>query len=140
MGNVRKRSEPYGDAARGRYDLVKLTRAFRFAAAGVFYTWRREQNFRIEAFIGALALTLGLLLKADIVPLVLVCALVLGLELINTAIEASLDLLHAAPHPLVERAKDAAAGAVLLASCGAVGVGLLVLGPPLWDWLLTWTR
>ena len=137
MGNVRERSEPYGDAVSSRYDVAKLTRAFRFAAAGIFYTWRREQNFRIEASIGFLALVLGLLLKADLVPLVLVCALVLGLELVNTAIEASLDLLHAAPHPLVKRAKDAAAGAVLLASCGAVGVGLLILGPPLWDWLVT---
>ena len=90
--------------------------------------------------MGALALALGLLLKANLAPLILACALVLGLELVNTAVEASLDLLHAAPHPLVKRAKDAAAGAVLIASCGAVLVGLAVLGPPLWDWLLLWTR
>ena len=77
-----------------------------------------------------------MLLKADLAPLVLACALVLALELLNTALEASLNLLHPGQHPLVKRAKDAAAGAVLLASCGAVLVGLVTLGPPLWEWLV----
>lgn len=62
----------------------------------------------------------------------LVCALVLALELVNSALESTLDLVSPEFHPLVKRAKDAAAGAVLVAALFAVLVGLWVLGPPLW--------
>ena len=61
----------------------------------------------------------------------LVSALVLSFELINSALEATIDLISSDFHPLAKLAKDAAAGAVLLSSILAVFIGLIVLGPPL---------
>jgi undecaprenol kinase len=57
--------------------------------------------------------------------IVFAIALVLVAELLNTAIEASVDLISPADHPLAKRAKDAAAAAVLVAAGGAVVIGAL---------------
>ena len=51
----------------------------------------------------------------------------------NTAIEAVIDLAAPKPHPLAKIAKDVAAAAVLVGACGAALIGLLILGPPLWQ-------
>ena len=50
-------------------------------------------------------------------------------EAFNTALEFLADSVHPDQHPLVGKAKDAAAGAVLIAAIGSVAIGLLVLGP-----------
>ena len=63
------------------------------------------------------------------------CVLVLSAELLNTAIEKAVDLSMPEQHPLARIAKDAAAGAVLVAAIGAALIGLLVLGPPLLAWI-----
>ena len=106
-----------------------------FAWAGVVHSYRTQANFRIETWAAALALALTLWLRAPLAPVALACALVLALELVNTALEAVVDLISPESHPLAKVAKDAAAAAVLLASCGALVVGLSVLGPPLWAWI-----
>jgi len=110
-----------------------LGRAFYFAWQGLRYAWRSEKNFRLEVFIGLGALTLGAYLDVDLAPIVLCCVLVLTLELFNTAIETTTDLLSPDYHPLAKIAKDTAAAAVLIASLGAALVGLLLLGSPLWQ-------
>jgi diacylglycerol kinase len=53
-------------------------------------------------------------------------------EFINTAIEAVVDMASPDKHPLAEVGKDVGAAAVLIASLAAIGIGLLILGPPLW--------
>lgn len=102
-----------------------------FAWAGLAHAYRSQPNFRIELWTGGAAVTLALLLRASLAPILLACALVLSLELINTALEAVVDLASPQRHPLARVAKDAAAGAVLIASAGALLVGAAVLGPPL---------
>ena len=84
------------------------------------------------------ALALAAALGVSLLPILFACALVLALELLNSALEAALDLVSPDPHPLAERAKDAGAGAVLVASALALLVGLVHLGPPLWARLGTW--
>jgi Diacylglycerol kinase len=106
-----------------------------FAWAGIAHSYRTQPNFRIETWAAVLALALTAWLRAPLAPIALACALVLALELVNTAVEAVVDLVSPEPHPLAGVAKDAAAAAVLLASLGAVVVGLAVLGPPLWAWV-----
>lgn len=110
--------------------------ALRFAWAGVARTFRREPNFRRELALGAAAVALALWLQASLLPIVIVSGLVLALELLNSAVEAAVDLTSPARSELAGVAKDAAAGAVLLASVAALLVGLLHLGPPLWLRLL----
>lgn len=102
-----------------------------FAWAGIAYSYRVQANFRIEVWAGVVAVGLALFLRAPLAPILLACALVLSLELLNTALEAVVDLASPGLHPLAKVAKDAAAGAVLVASGGALLVGVVVLGAPL---------
>jgi diacylglycerol kinase len=53
-------------------------------------------------------------------------------EFMNTALEAVVDMAMPGLHPLAKVAKDIAAAAVLVGAIGAVLIGLLILGPPLW--------
>jgi diacylglycerol kinase len=71
--------------------------------------------------------------RGDVLLVFFSIALVLALELVNTAIEAAVDLATSKVHPLAKIAKDASAGAVLVAAVVAVVIGVAVFGPPLWD-------
>lgn len=113
-------------------------RSVGWAVNGLKRTFRREPNFRRELLIGALAVALALWLSAPLAPILAMCGLVLALELVNSAVEAAVDLASPEPHELAATAKDAAAGAVLVAALAAVAVGLAVLGPPLWQRLAGW--
>ncbi|MDB5045396.1 MAG: DeoR family transcriptional regulator [Deinococcus sp.] len=114
-------------------NLRRWWRSAGFAWAGVRQVYRSQANFRIEVWAGVLAVALALALRAPLPPIVLCCALVLSLELLNTAVEAVVDLASPHVHPLAKVAKDAAAAAVLVGSGGALVVGLVVLGPALWQ-------
>jgi diacylglycerol kinase (ATP) len=109
----------------------RLSRSFGFAWAGIVYTYNHEPNFRIELAIGMIALLASLWLKVSPIPILLVTALVLSLEILNSAIEALVDLASPDIHPLAKIAKDAAAGAVFLASIIATIIGLYWMGPAL---------
>ena len=115
--------------------LRRWWRSAAFAWAGVAHAYRTQANFRIEVACGVLACALAVALHAPLAPIVLCCALVLSLELVNTALEALTDLASPDLHPLAKIAKDAAAGAVLVASLGALVVGAVVLGTALWRWV-----
>lgn len=121
---------------RGRW--LRLRLSFGFAGRGLQRTWLEQENFRIEVSIGLAALLLAWWLQVSAVPVLLSIALVLSLELMNTALEAVVDMASPDYHPLAEQAKDVAAAAVLLASLVTVMVGLLHLGPALWRALAMW--
>lgn len=99
-----------------------------------------DRNFKIMLAVAAASLLLAFLLRVDAMKwaiLILCITWVLSLELINTALEKNVDLAsNKHYHPLAKAAKDIAAGAVLLASFAAVIIGLLILGPPLWQILV----
>lgn len=93
------------------------------------YAVRTQPNMRTHLIIAVAVMAASLVLRLDriyVVALVIMIALVVSLELVNTAIESIVDLLTATHHPLAKTAKDAAAGAVLVASIAAVVVGYLV--------------
>ncbi|UBV43621.1 diacylglycerol kinase [Deinococcus taeanensis] len=102
-----------------------------FAWAGVQHAYRTQGNFRVECWAALLALGAAGLLRAPLTPVALACALVLSLELLNTALEAVVDLVSPGVHPLAKVAKDVAAAAVLIASAGALLVAADVLLPRL---------
>jgi diacylglycerol kinase (ATP) len=109
--------------------------SFRHAFAGWWYVLRTQHNAWIHAVasiaILAVALWVGLgYLEWAI--LVLTIAVVWVAEFVNTAVEASVDLLSPEIHPLAKIAKDIAAAAVLIAALAAAVVGLLLMGPKLW--------
>jgi diacylglycerol kinase len=112
-----------------------LAASFRFAFAGIGYLFRTQRNARIHAVLGAIALLVAWWLRVTSVEwamLVMTIAGVLILEGLNTALEAVVDLASPDIDPLAKVAKDVAAGMVLIAAIGSVGVGLFILGPPLW--------
>lgn len=108
---------------------VRWWRSMRFAFAGLRFAWRTQANFRIEVVCAALALGAAVWVRAPLAPILLSCALVLSLELVNTAVEALVDLASPELHPLAKTAKDVAAAAVLIAAVFAVGVALVELLP-----------
>ena len=69
----------------------------------------------------------------DWAVLLLTIALVWTAEFINTALEAVVDLASPQHHPLAKVGKDVGAAAVLIAALTSILVGLLILGPPLWE-------
>jgi diacylglycerol kinase len=111
--------------------LGVLRTAFVNAWRGLVTTWQGEATFRAQAVIGALALALSVSLGTGTVVVLAFGALVLALELMNTALERLADALHPTDHPLVGAAKDASAGAVVVVAAAALVAGLVVLGPPL---------
>ena len=99
--------------------------AFGYAFAGLRTAWRTQRNVRIHAVLAVLALVAGALVRLPPFGwglLAIAIALVLVTELLNTALEALVDLASPGEHPLAKTAKDVAAAAVLVASAGAVGV------------------
>jgi diacylglycerol kinase len=112
-----------------------LLGSFYFAFAGLAYLFRTQRNARIELAIGIIACAFAYWLhisRAEWGVLILTIACVLILEGLNTALEAVVDLASPDLHPLAKTAKDVSAAMVLIAAIASVGVGLLILGPPLW--------
>ena len=107
-------------------------RSFKFAFAGLWTMMKSQHNAWVHAAATALVVVAGLFF--GITPLEW-CALVLAItavwvaEALNTAFEFLADVASPEFHPLVKRAKDVAAGAVLIAAIGSLIIGLLVLGP-----------
>ena len=112
-----------------------LVLSFKYAWAGVSYVFTTQRNFRIHTVIGTLAVSLGLFLNISAVEMAIItltCAIVMVLELLNTAIEAVVDLtVKQTYHELAKIAKDCAAGAVLLSAIAALIVASWILLPPL---------
>lgn len=115
--------------------LVSRLASFGHAFHGWAYVIRNEKNAWIHAVatlcVVLLAAWLGLPLR-DWAVLVLTIALVWVAEILNTSIEAVVDLASPVHHPLAKVGKDVGAAAVLIAAGAAVLIGLLLLGPPLW--------
>ena len=106
-----------------------------FAVAGWREAFARENSFRTQTRMAGAALVALLVLRPAPLWWALVgltCALVLALELINSAVEAVIDLLHPGIHPSVRIAKDMLAGAVLMMSVAAliVGTAMVVANGP----------
>ena len=111
-----------------------LQASFKYAFAGLSYCFRTQRNFRIHIAFAIAATLLGLFLGLTWVEwavLVATFVLVLSAEMVNTMIEALVDLVTLEYHPLAKIAKDVAAGVVLLTATGAVLVGLVIFGPRL---------
>ena len=109
---------------------------FHVAAQGAMRSIRTQPSFWVHLPLALAVVVVATWLQVEPwrwVALVIVISLVLTAELINTAIEQLVAVLHPAQNERIGHALDAAAAAVLVAAAGAVFVGLLTLGPPLWQ-------
>ena len=101
-----------------------------FALAGVTHAVRTERSLQIQSVV--LLCVLSMLVYLQPAPLwwalvILAASAVLAAELFNTAVERLADHLHPELHPEIRLVKDCAAGAVLIASVGALGVAIALL-------------
>jgi len=106
--------------------------SFRYAGQGVAYMLRTQHNAWIHAAISALVALVALLLRVsrgDWCLLILAITSVWTAESFNTALELIVDIASPDRRPAAGRAKDIAAGAVLLCAVGAAAIGLLVFVP-----------
>ena len=109
-----------------------MMKPFLYAIAGVFAAVKGERNMRIHLVAAVVAVSLGAWLglsACEWAAVVICCALVMSLECLNTAVEAAVDLASPEIHPLARKAKDCAAGAVLLAAIGSAAVGCIIFAP-----------
>jgi diacylglycerol kinase (ATP) len=114
------------------FDVRLVLRSFTFAFAGIMFMVRTQRNAQVHLFITSIVIVAGVFFNVSVgewLALVLSITLVLALEAINTALEAVVDLASPQIHPLAKRAKDSAAGAVLIGAIGAAIVGLTVFLP-----------
>jgi diacylglycerol kinase (ATP) len=109
------------------------------AIEGVIYAVKTQRHMRYHLFAALAALILGLVLNISRNEFILLCmaiVLVLVTEMLNTAIETTVDMISTEYHPLAKTAKDIAAGVVLIASIGALTLGYLILYPALKETIL----
>jgi diacylglycerol kinase (ATP) len=113
-------------------------RSIRCALIGIGTMVRSQQNAWVHAAATVLVIALGLALHlstSDWCWVVLAVMSVWTAEALNTAVEFLTDVASPTFHPIAGKAKDVAAGAVLIAAIGSVVIGLLVFGPYVGRWL-----
>jgi diacylglycerol kinase (ATP) len=109
-------------------------RSFSYALEGLRYALLTQRNLRIHTVMAAAALVAayaGKFSRGEVVLLLVTITLVVGAELLNTAIEVTVDLISPEYNHLARVAKNVAAAAVLVTACNAVLVGILLFGHPL---------
>lgn len=107
-----------------------LHERFGFALNGLRVVWRSEKSFRTECACAVAAAVVLLILRPgwQWAALIAICTMiVMALELLNSALEYLIDHIHPDISPAIKHSKDAAAAAVLVASCGSICVAALML-------------
>lgn len=106
-----------------------LIESFTYAIAGIVYSIKTQRNMCIHFSVAVLVFISAVLLKIDYIEMSLVffaISLVILTEMINTAIEKTIDLFTKEYHPLAKIAKNVAAGAVLVSALNAVVIGFII--------------
>lgn len=114
--------------------------SFKHAINGLKITLKEEINFKIHVIISVLVLTLSFYLgisRLEWLMIIVTIGLILICELINTAIEAMVDLtVHEKWHPLAKKAKDISAAAVFVMAIVAILIGVIIFSPYLLNYIL----
>ena len=103
--------------------------SFNFAFEGIIHTLRTQRNMRIHLAVAFIVIVTALIVnvtKLELIALLISITFVLIAEMINTAVEAAIDIATTSFDPMAKLAKDIAAGSVLIASVNAIAVGYLV--------------
>ncbi|QAY66300.1 diacylglycerol kinase family protein [Paenibacillus protaetiae] len=118
--------------------MRKFIRSLGYACSGIQYALRTQRHMRIHTAAAVIVIFLGLIARLTVTRwaiLLLTIGSVISAEMMNTAVEQVVNLASPSLHPLAKRAKDVAAGAVLIVSAAAVVIGVIVLLPPIWELL-----
>lgn len=118
--------------------IVRYKKSFLHAIDGIIYAVKFEHNMIIILLATLVTISLGLLLKISVTEwlfCVLAIGLVTGAEMINTAIEAVVDLETLKTHPLAKIAKDCGSSATLIFSFTSLIGGLIIFVPKIMMYL-----
>ena len=110
----------------------KLVSSFRFGFQGIVSAASSERNMQIHICISVLVIFAGFafsITKAEWIAVLLAIGGMIALEMMNTAIERTVDMYTKEFHPLAKQAKDIAAGAVLIFAIISVVIGLIIFLP-----------
>lgn len=110
----------------------KLVNSFKYAAAGIIVSFKKERNMKIHFLIMLLVIAAGAVLKISEIEwfmCIVWFAAVIGGELFNTAIETTVNIAMPYRNPKAKAAKDISAGAVLMLSIGAAVTGGMIFIP-----------
>lgn len=110
-------------------EVRKLIESFNYAISGVIYTLKTQRNMKIHFGVAILVLAVSLFMdlsRFELLLLFFTISLVLVTEMINTSLEAAIDLITESYHPLAKTAKNVAAGAVLISALNAIIVAYLL--------------
>ena len=117
---------------------MRLVKGFKYALLGLGHILRSEQNARIHLAIAVAVLGLGITLgvsPAELAAIFFAIIIVFVAEVLNTAVEKTLDLIEPEHNGQVAIIKDMAAGAVLVAAGGAIIIGVVIF----WPYILPYT-
>lgn len=112
--------------------MNKFLKSFTYAFKGLTYTFRTQLNFKVHCIAALIVILLGIyfkLSKSEWMWISLMIALVLVVELMNTAIEILVDLISPQQHPKAGAIKDIAAAAVLIVAFLSIAIGLFIFVP-----------
>jgi diacylglycerol kinase (ATP) len=110
--------------------------SFNFAFEGIIHVLRTQRNLRIHFAVAVGVLILALIVnvtKMELISLLISVTFVLIAEMLNTAVEAAIDIATTSFDPMAKLAKDIAAGAVLIAAINAIAVGYIVFSGKIAD-------
>jgi len=106
-----------------------FSESINYALEGIVTAIKTERNMRIHIYIAMLVIILCLtfgVTSSELKDLIFAISLVFFAELMNTAVEATVDISTSRYHPLAKKAKDVAAGAVLIVSLNAAAIGYII--------------
>ncbi|MFC1765238.1 diacylglycerol kinase family protein [Planctomycetota bacterium] len=125
-------AEKHPSECRERFTVVGRLKSFDYALRGVLLMLKSQHNAWLHAVATLTVVVTGRCLgltSSEWCWLVLAIMAVWTAEALNTALEFLADVASPEFHPLVEKAKDVAAGAVLISATGSTVIALLVIGP-----------
>jgi len=118
------------------YGYMRFLKSIKYSLDGLIYAYRYEQSLWLHGFASLLAITLGIVFKISLSEWAIIfiaLGSILALELINTAIEAAVDLTTTEIHPLAKIAKDCGSAASFVMSIVSFVISLFVFGPYFMD-------
>lgn len=119
--------------------MSRLIKSFGYAWQGIRSVFSTEANMKIHAGVAVLVIVAGFLMKISLVEwiAVMLCiGLVFSAEMFNTTIELLVDKISPQKDPVAGKVKDIAAGAVLIAACISVVVGVIIFLPKIIQWII----
>lgn len=125
--------------------LKRLRNSFKYSFQGLRYAFKYEMSITTYLIIVAIGVGMGIWLGNSLVEwaiIVILVGLILGVELINTSLEAVVDLCCREIHPLAKIAKDTASGATFILSIISLISGAIIYLPKLfamYPWLMWWS-